>query len=73
MRPAPDTEHPSATSYRLARELLALRGIEPPANIDLGPIPDFDDDEAHAVWVRDRFVALIAEHHAQVAPPNTAA
>ena len=60
----PAREHPADTAARLARELLALRGLEPPANIDLGPIPDLPDEDAHAVWVRDRFVELIAEHRA---------
>lgn len=54
------TETPADTAARLARELLKLRGIPEPAQIELGPIPELADEEAHAVWVRDRLSAMLA-------------
>ena len=52
-------EHPADTAARLARELLKLRGIPEPAQIELGPIPDLPDEEAHAVWVATRLGDLL--------------
>lgn len=62
------TETPADTAARLARELLALRGIPEPAQIELGPIPDLPDEEAHAVWVRDRLAELVEAERAELHP-----
>ncbi len=60
-----DTETPADTAARLARELLKLRGIPEPAEIDLGPIPDLPDEEAVAVWVANRLAEMIAAERSE--------
>lgn len=62
------TETPADTAARLARELLKLRGQSEPAQIELGPIPDLADEEAHAVWVRDRLAELVEAERAELHP-----
>ena len=58
-------EHPADTAARLARELLKLRGQSEPAQIELGPIPDLPDEEAHAVWVASRLAEMLAGETAE--------
>ena len=53
------TETPADTAARLARELLKLRGQSEPAQIELGPIPELPDEEAHAVWVAGRLAEMV--------------
>ena len=59
------TETPADTAARLARELLKLRGQSEPAQIELGPIPDLPDEEAHAVWVAGRLAQMLAAESAE--------
>ena len=62
------TETPADTAARLARELLKLRGQSEPAQIELGPIPDLADEEAHAVWVASRLAELVEAERAELHP-----